>query len=400
MNVAFIALPNQHSAKLPPLMLAYLAAVLEQQRHIVRIYDLAVVSQEAPLAALRPLRAFRPQAVVIAGENLDDIEATLAVLPIERHRVLPIRIDRADGWSGAVCSEVLTWIGRQRLPGNDRLFINATGMTEQPAYVSPDDMPLPARHLLPLECYSLRAVGGELQTTMLLGAVHDGRIVLRSPARLVSELRDVSREYGIRHYLFPAIKLTSDLAWLHEFLQRLNDAQLGLGWEASADVEGLDKDLLHQMAQAGCEKLHLYFRAAQALESTEKRLRIKQIVGLVQEMGICTHAVLELEPPYEAMPHLVDVAATFGLDEVEFRVHSQPTPGADKSAASASDRLQVLARQRYDVRRDQQQMMDRYGSTLGSLIWKFRTSRLFASRNADEQRRAALDDYEDLARSV
>ena len=49
MRIALVALDYGHdSAVEPPLPLAYLAALLEQQRQIVRIYDLALDSQQDP----------------------------------------------------------------------------------------------------------------------------------------------------------------------------------------------------------------------------------------------------------------------------------------------------------------------------------------------------------------
>ena len=82
MKIAFIALPQPQGTVIrPPLPLGYIAALLEQQRHIVRIYDLAL-SGLAPLAdVLQPLRAFRPHIVVI--EAIDpamtaSVEAALA----------------------------------------------------------------------------------------------------------------------------------------------------------------------------------------------------------------------------------------------------------------------------------------------------------------------------------
>ena len=67
LKIAFIALPHAEDPIItPPLPVGYLAALLEQQRHIVRIYDLALHDLTAPADALGPLRAFRPHIVVVA----------------------------------------------------------------------------------------------------------------------------------------------------------------------------------------------------------------------------------------------------------------------------------------------------------------------------------------------
>ena len=75
------------------------------------------------------------------------------------------------------------------------------------------------------------------------------------------------------------------------------------------------------------------------------------------------------------MPHLVDVAATFGLDDVSFDVAKSEAAsvGADET------QLREMARQIYDQGRDRQRLINRFGPALGSLIWRIRGPRTQAS---------------------
>lgn len=400
MNVALIALPPEGTSVIPPLALAYIAGVLEQRRHIVRIYDLALHSDLPLGAAFRPLRAFRPQVVVVAGDRLALLEAAIETLSGQHHRILPIRLSRESLEVGCVCAQVLAWIDKQCLAEDDNLVINQQREGPDHSNLDLDRLPLPARHLLSLESYELRAVGGELQTTLLIGGRPDegsGGVVLRSPAQIVTELRSVSREFGIRHYLFPGVKLTTDREWLHELLTRIDDANLGIGWDANADADLLDEGLLAQMARAGCERLLFSLDAARVFESTAARTHFKQTVAFARQQGIYASAELYLEPPYESIPHLVDVAATFGLDDVAFNVRTALAQDQTASGRSADDqRLEELARQRYSVGRSRQQLIDRYGPTLGMVIWKLRSWRMLGDSHAP----AGLEDREDLARSA
>ncbi|MCG8350179.1 MAG: hypothetical protein MI924_20630 [Chloroflexales bacterium] len=399
MNVALIALSTAASSVIPPLTLAYIAGVLEQRRHIVRIYDLALTPDVPLSTAFRPLRAFRPQAIVVASEQLLFIEQALEILHDQHMSVLPLRLKRDSLAVSSSCAYVLTWLGCRRGSEND-IAVNET-LYEPPdrSPIDLDKLPFPARHLLSLEAYNLRAVGGELQTTLLVGASEGEEVVLRTPAQIVAELRSVSRECGIRHYLFPGIPLTTDRAWLQELLTRLDDAQLGISWEATVNAESLDKSLLMQMAQAGCEKLCFSLTATRVFESATARERLKQIVTQAHQYGIYARADLNLEPPYEAIPYLVDVAATFGLDDVSFNVCN---PFAqDQSVSDRTDdnlRLEFLARQRYDVGRSRQRMIERYGPALGALIWKF--SNWWLLGRVAVRKIAGLEEREDLARSV
>jgi hypothetical protein len=364
---------------LPPLTLAYLATLLEQRRHIVRIYDLALEPDAALLHALQPLRSFRPQVVVVSGETPELITAAVEALHEDKHpRVLPVQMSRSGLDANHVCAGVLQWLDRQRASHP------APGATP-PADGAPidlDQLPLPARHLLSLESYNLRAVGGELQTTLLIGARldGDGRIALRSPTGIVAELRSVSQEFGMRHYLLPDTPVTMDRAWLVELLTRLCDANLGIGWEAIAAPEELDEALVAHMARAGCEGVRFRLDAAKVFESAAAREQLRRAVEQLRRHEIFIRATVKLVPPYESIPHLVDVAATFGLDDVRFDVAQTEAAsvGADET------QLREMARQIYDQGRDRQRFISRFGPALGNLIWRLRGPRGSAAHLDDE----------------
>ncbi|HMQ29222.1 MAG TPA: hypothetical protein PKD53_00780 [Chloroflexaceae bacterium] len=360
--MALIALPCHGQPVRPPLTLAYVATLLEQRRHIVRIYDLGLEPELNLGAALQPLRSFRPQVVVVSGDRPEIFAPAVAALHEDKYgQVLPVPMSRSGLDASPVCSEVLQWLDRQ----------NGLATAGAPP-LDLDALPLPARHLLPLESYNLRAAGGELQTTLLVGALEaDGRFALRSPTRIVAELRSVSAEFGLRHYLIADVPVTLDRAWLVELLTRLCDANLGIGWEASADPEQLDADLVAHMARAGCEGLFFQLDAASLFESTAAREALRRAVTNARQHDIFLRANLKLEPPYESIPQLVDVAATFGLDDVHFDVAraEAASVGADET------QLREMARQIYDQGRDRQRLINRFGAALGSLIWRLRGPR-------------------------
>lgn len=373
--MALIALSSAGRPVIPPLTLAYLATLLEQRRHIVRIYDLALTPEVELDTAIRPLRSFRPQVVVVAGEQPELIGAAVDVLHEHKHAlVLPVQMSRTGLDANHVCAGVLQWLDKQHVP--------TAGPAAGDGPIDVDQLPLPARHLLSLERYNLRAVGGELQTTLLIGAVEsaDGRIALRSPTQIVAELRGVSREFGMRHYLIPDVPLTLDRAWLVELLTRLCDADLGVSWEATVAPEQLDEALAAHMARAGCESVHFQLEAAKVFESTVAREQLRSAVDQLRANGVFIRATVKLVPPYESIPHLVDVAATFGLDDVRFDVArtEAASVGADETA------LREMARQIYDQGRDRQRFISRFGPALGNLIWKLRGPRSSATQLDDE----------------
>ncbi len=401
MNVALIALPNGEETVMPPLTLAYVAAVLERQRHIVRIYDLALTPDIPFATAFRPLLAFRPQVVVVVSEQLDLLEHAVEVLHSQHTCVIPMHTERSDLVAGRKYSDIMAWVEQQQALQGEKVVISDDHMSVERHPFDLDQLPLPARHLLSLEYYDLRAKGNELQTTLLAGVIRDseagGEIQLRTPVQIVAELRSVSREYGIRHYLLSGVILTTDLTWLRELLNRLIEADLEIAWEGMVNTEKLTPQLLGHMAQAGCETLRLDFNVTQVFESAKARARLKQVVADARQHDIHARAELELEPPYEAMPHLVDIAATFGLDDVSFKVRTARSVGDIEMRSIGEDtKLEEVARQRYYAGRSRQQFIDRFGGTLGPLLWKLRTSRIGAAL-ASERGTGGLDEREDLA---
>jgi hypothetical protein len=382
-NTALIALPRSGRPLLPPLTLAYLATLLEQRRHIVRIYDLALPGMPTLQATIQQLRGFRPQVVVLAGESSEALGEATSLLQAETNFVpLPLQIRPDDLDAGWVCASVLQWYERFEATQSAE-----EGITLPIVSGTLDQLPFPARHLLSLEAYELRAVGGELQTSLLVGgtaSANNGRLVLRAPAQIIAELRSVSQEFGLRHYLFPSVSLSSDRAWLYELLTRLVDAKLQVSWETIVDPEQLDEALIAHMGRAGCELVFFQLDAARVFDTSAARDRLRSIVGSFRQHGIYTRTEVKLEPEYESIARLVDVAATFGLDDVRFTALTQPTIG-DEGA-----NFEALARQRYDEGRDRQRYVDRFGATLGNLIWRLRGPRSSTSTDefAEDQERA------------
>ncbi len=368
MNVALIALANDEIPVIPPLTLAYIAAVLEHQRHIVRIYDLALISGHSLTRALELLRRFDPQVVIVVGEQIARLEAAVQVLRSQNSNIVPMQLRRDKLAQGQACATILAWFDQQSK--DDRLGIRNRSDPDLGLKADLDRLPLPARHLLALEEYGLRAVGHELQTTVLVGLQAEAdtmAVTLRSPSRIVTELRSVSREYGIRHYLFPAISLTIDRLWLHEFLMRLTEADLHISWEGSVDALQLDEALLAAMARSGCEKLRFCFNTNEVFESVALRSQIRQTVALAHQFHISVLGEFELDSTFKAIPHLVDVSATFGLDDATFTIR------ADTEVAQAESEA---ARKRYQVSRLRQQLIDRFGFAIGTLLWLLHNSRI------------------------
>jgi hypothetical protein len=369
-KIAFIALPHAEDPIItPPLPVGYLAALLEQQRHIVRIYDLALQDLTSPADALGPLRAFRPHVAVVATTDQTVAQAIEAALAGCNAIVMPLGVDLRVAAPGQAVAQALWWIDK-RPDGEDEqsvIFEALLGLDDDL-----DSLPFPARHLLPLEQYPLFTPMGDLQTTVLTGQQFGADSVIpRNPALIIAELRSVAREYGIRHFVFSGPLLSADLNWLHDMLYHLATSDLGIHWEGSIDYTCMTSELLRMCRRAGCEVLCLPLNAIEVLGSRGARAALSSVVKQAHELDIAVRAQIQLDPTYAAMPTLVDLAATFGLDDVRFSV----PPHADQVQRAIGDAVALenvaeMVQSRYRSSRSRQFFIERFGPRMGPMLWR------------------------------
>jgi len=369
-KIAFVAPPTSEDIPtLPPLPLAYAAAILEQQRHIVRVYDLALCGN-APLAdALAPLCTFRPHIIAIASDQPQTVASIQAMLPQCAATIVHLAADLRVFVSGQPVVRVI-WQNDEQHDG-----INEQNVIFNCLHALGGDLdllPFPARHLLALEQYPLHTPTGDLQTTLLAGrSFGDACGAFRSPKQIVAEMHSIAREHGIRHMAFVDLSLTHNLAWLHEMLYDLAAADLGIGWEGRVWHQHLTPDLLCLFQKAGCEILGLQFQAAEVLDSRAKRAALSAAVDQAHKLGMLVRAHIVLAPPYDAIPALVDLSATFSLDEVQFRVGQQPErPEPAEQSSTSPDEVAEMAHSRYRSRRSRQYFIERFGPQLGPMLWR------------------------------
>lgn len=359
MKIAIIALPiTEDGIVVPPLPLSYVAALLDQRRHIVRIHDLAVCIGAELEQQLGLVRAFRPHMILLVGEDrlraaevrrsLADLDTAWLVVSASMRGLTP---------SQAV-TRALTQIDESTLEDNQRVIVGALLDLRGDL----DYVPSPARHLLPIERYGLRSPSKALQTSVLVGQPVDGRLMLRNPRMIVSELRSIAHEYGIWHIVFTGLRITDDSAWLHDFLYGLIMARLGVKWEATASPGALTPDLLRTCQRAGCEALTLEFDAMQVLDAQASRQSLNDIVREAHALDLQIYGHVLLEPRYSSIPTLVDLSATFGLDEIRFSIQAEE-PATIQPALD-------LAESRYRSIQSRQFFVNRFGAYLGTVIWQ------------------------------
>jgi hypothetical protein len=244
-----------------------------------------------------------------------------------------------------------------------------------------DALPAPARHLLALEQYPAYTPTGDLRTPILVGRPTSGGYRLRNPALLITELRGVTHEHGILHFGFGGAPITHDMRWLRGLLRQLAAAKLGISWEAGAAYDRLSSELLQECRQVGCETLDLAFDAMAVIDAKQERAALTEVVQQAHDRGIRVCARVSLESRFGSVPALVDMAATFGLDDVRFTMQQpQEAQEREPEAGAAMEEIAELVRTRYQSSRSRQYFVERFGTRLGPVLWRVgRTGLLGAS---------------------
>ncbi len=185
-----------------------------------------------------------------------------------------------------------------------------------------DNLPEPARHLLPLGRY--RALGLPISMTTSRGCPFQcifcvgrkmvgGKVRYRNPSRVVDELADLHsldfHQINIADDLFTASKKHC-LAVCEEIIQR----QLDVQWTSFARVDTVSRSLLERMKQAGCTAVSFGVESGspEMLKRIKKGINLEQVlraVNLCNQVGITPQASFILGLPGENEQTLQETVA-------------------------------------------------------------------------------------------
>jgi len=354
----------------PPLGLAYLAAVLEQAGHEVRIYDFGLTPDTSLEDDVGEICVFSPQLVGITSmtSSYYSAEETVALIkerigcPVviggPHATVMPERvlanphIDFLVYGEGEETAVELAHALESNLPlgGIHGLYYKENGyiIRNEPRPLIPDldALPFPARHLLDLTRYPLCTPNGEPMISILSsrGCPYNcsfcfkgivGRTYRqRSPDNIVAELRSLITTYGIRNFYFIDDLFTINTRRLRTLMQRFLDERLDIHWQCLARVDRVTPDVLKLMHQAGCRQIHYGIESGneKILAATAKHIsldQVRQAVTWTHEAGIRSKGYFMLGLPGDTektMRQTIDFAADLPLDDAMFSI-TTPFPG-------------------------------------------------------------------------
>lgn len=343
----------------PPIILAYIAAILEGHGHKVKLVDARALNLSKE-DALKEIKAFKPDMLgfrsetyyfhdalgwiaylkanlhipVITGginlslypkETLSHLEIDYAVIG-EAIESLP-RLIRALEYGDALVD----------IPGiayRDQENITITLPIER--YVDFDDYPFPARHLLPNEIYYSFISQLKNFTIMVTSTGCPFQCIFcaippatkyrtRIPKNVVDEIELCYRDFGIREIDFFDATFFLDKSRMLEIFDGIKKRRLKIEWSARTRVDVVSEDILRQAAKAGCRQVYYGIESANsdvlgAIKKDIKLAQIKDAIKWSKKYGIRTMGFFMVGNPgdtEDSITKTIEFAKKIELDFVQ-----------------------------------------------------------------------------------
>ncbi|MEX2681593.1 MAG: radical SAM protein [Candidatus Sigynarchaeota archaeon] len=284
-----------------PLNLAYIAAVLEEEGHFVRILDLNVIKTKQELVdrisekqwdllgftgttsiilnCYYTIRVFKrvvgSAKIVLGGWHASAIPVrTMEECPeidfiVKGEGEITIKELIKAISSGEDPSKILGIVYRDK---QGKIIENK----ERPLIPNLDDLPFPALHLLPLDAYreiGFNTIGGYFKKDLYISAILTsrgctGRCIFcadhvinhytcrfRSPANVVAEIKNAVQKHNIRIFFFMDPHFTFSPMHAKKICELIIKEKLHIKWACQARVDSVSPELLKLMKQAGCTRI-------------------------------------------------------------------------------------------------------------------------------------------------
>ncbi len=333
-----------------PLGLAYIAAVLELANHHVRIVDLNVIKTKEELkAALTDVR------YEVAGftSTTSNILTCFRTIRVIKH-LLPWITTVLGGWhaSGApvqtlqqcatldivvkgegeeTMKELVDAIADHKSMAGIQgvVFRNAQGEIieneDRPLIKNLDDVPFPARHLLPMEEYKKRGfstsgvyfkkdrgISGIVTSRGCTGrcifcadhTIYKHYCRLRSPENVIAEIKQVMKQFRVTIFFFQDAHFTQSPTRAKRICELIIKEKLDIIWACSARVDTVNEELLHLMKRAGCARIGYGIESGspKMLKIMNKHVNFKQMrdaIKWTREAGMISFVYLVYGVPGE-----------------------------------------------------------------------------------------------------
>lgn len=358
----------------PPIILAYVAAILERHGHKVTLIDARALNLSKE-DVLKQLKLFQPDILMFRSETYHFHEALEWVRYFKESLKIPVVTGGINltlypketlsypeidyGIIGEAIESLPRFLAAlenadsfKQIPGLVYKDSNGSIMINPPSekYVDFDLYPFPARHLLPNEKYysfisqlknftiMLTSTGCPFRCTFC--AIHPNtKYRVRSPKNVVDEIEICYRDFNVREIDFFDAVLFCGKERVTEIFREMKKRKINIEWSCRSRVDVVDEDILRDAATAGCRQIYygiesVDHRVLGAINKDIKLEQIKQAIKWSKKYGIRTMGFFMVGNPgetKESVRKTIAFAKELGLDFIQVcRTIAKPGSDLDK----------------------------------------------------------------------
>jgi anaerobic magnesium-protoporphyrin IX monomethyl ester cyclase len=354
---------------LPPMGLAYIAAYLQKHDHYCEIMDgmaypfkLNVLLEKAPLFDCIGITAVSTFASRV-HELIDVLKTNNIKTPIivggPHATVLPESCLKhgADyvvmGEGEVTMLELVNAITSGDDPRNIKgvAFLNGNTFCKTSGRKLIDnlnDIPLPARELLPMDKYKSSEARAKKQPSHSLFTsrgcpgycsfcnklIFGTRVRYFGVDRIVEEFLLLKEKYGAQDVAIWDDNFLADREFAHAVCAALIKNKFSRSWSIEARIDSVDRDILRHAKKAGCDFIAYGIESGsqRVLDAMNKRItleQIRQVIRMTQEVGINIRAYFMMGMPYETLADMdktISFSQELNVDIATFTLFV-PLPG-------------------------------------------------------------------------
>lgn len=326
---------------LPPLDLAYMAATLLNRGNEVKIID-SDVENYLRADVYRVIQNYKPE-VIITTVSLPTLYEDCSFLKKIRQFYSGKIIAKTNITYPPILKEILgkssvdfciygecdinidKIITGEEKKGMAYLKEGELKVEENSIIKNLDELPLPARNLLPNEKYQYILLGDEVTTMQTSRGcpfpcsyycpyplVQGKKWRARSPQHVLREIEDIVKNHNIKKILFRDATFTLDKERAKQICNLVLEKELKVNWWCETRVDCLDKKLMEKMVQAGCKGMNIGVETGDPeVMQTQAKIgmtleKLKTIRKMAKELGLQLHFLLMIGLPNETKKSLYE----------------------------------------------------------------------------------------------
>lgn len=398
----------------PPLGLAYVAGYAQAKGYTVKILDCD--AQKITVDGFRALlNQFKPKTVGFSSttpvittimEMADIVKAWdnhvtiiaggahASALPEETLRMSRIDIVVRGEGEKATVDILEAFAGKISLEGISGISFregnNIISTADRELIADIDELPFPARDLLPMHKYkasyylgsygekfaSIIATRGCPYQCIFCGQdiIFKHTVRIRSAKSIVEEIEETHKKFGINLFCFEDSTFTAVPELVEEICEEISSRHLDIRWGAMGRANLADENLYRIMKNAGCILLCYGLESGnqRILESIKKNITLQQArtaVKLAKKMGIPVNTSFVLGLPGETKDTIVetiDFAVELDADYASFSL-ATPYPGTEFYTVAMKEGVDLSDWSRFRLARYQEPLYIPQGFTAGEL---------------------------------